>query len=500
MWRVCTAKAQAHLFRTFAAEAGFKPADRDFPRWIAWAALALTALPIMNCLQRGQVDVLKLYLLLLGIRLSITGPTWRAWAAGGVAMAAAMVLKVTPALPVAFVLFVLACRLLFARSTVGDRHRAKCTFGGVAAGGMLFVLLVPAMLVGWQANLGYLDRFYHDKLTKANDHFESDKTGNTRSYRNQSFSNAVIRLGDFFGYEFLGGPDDRLIDREWRNAPPMVMDDPGVGNVLLVARAAAVALLLLAGFLAVKRGDALGQAAAIGLACTGHSSYRPSAAGTTTPSCYRAALLLPLWLLSQNMKRSRLVDGMGAGRAGDGSLSGPAHHGSTGPVGNRHGHLVRNGIDDDRRRRSPRDACRQACASPQGQTPTAPRRIRASGSLTDGLGLPDVGHCLRSGRHHLHEAVERAHQAAHFALDVRPLRTQPDPAHARFTRIPVGVAYAVWSGLGTALIAVIAHFRLRRVALPDQGCLPGADHLGRGRPQHVRRRPLEFASTVRHVH
>ena len=91
-------------------------------------------------------------------------------------------------------------------------------------------VFVPAMIVGWQANFGYLERFYSDKLTKANDHFESDKTGNTRSVRNQSFSNAVIRLGDFIGYEFLGGPDDRLIDREWREAPAMVMDDPGVGQ------------------------------------------------------------------------------------------------------------------------------------------------------------------------------------------------------------------------------------------------------------------------------
>lgn len=292
----------ASLFKTFASMAGYQPATRGFPRWIVWAALALTALPIMNCLQRGQVDVLKLYLLLLGIRLSITGATWRAWAAGGVAMAGAIVLKVTPALPVAFVLFILAARVVFARvGAPTDRKRAGATFGGLAIGGLLFGLFIPAMLVGWQANLNYLDRFYHDKLTKANDHFESDKTGNTRSYRNQSFSNAVIRLGDFIGYEFLGGADDRLIDREWRDAPPMVMDDPGVGHVLLVARAAAVALLLLAGFLAVKRGDQLGQAAAIGLACAGSLVVSPISRGYYHTELLPGLLLLPLWLLSRNM-------------------------------------------------------------------------------------------------------------------------------------------------------------------------------------------------------
>ncbi|HEY4308310.1 MAG TPA: glycosyltransferase family 87 protein [Pirellulales bacterium] len=296
----------AALFKTFAPLAGYKSTDQDFPRWIAWAAIATAALPVLNCLQRGQVDVLKLYLLVLGIRLSITGATWRAWVAGGVALVAAVVLKVTPALPVAFVLFILAARVVLAKHATGagDRLRAGAVYGGAALGTLLMVLVIPAMLVGWNANLGYLNRFYHDKLTKANDHFESDKTGNTRSYRNQSFSNAVIRLGDFIGYEFLGGADDRLIDREWRDAPSMVMDHPGVGHVLLVARAAAVALLLMAGILAVYRGDLLGQAATIALACTAALVVSPISRGFYHTELAPGVLLLPLWLLSRDMKRA----------------------------------------------------------------------------------------------------------------------------------------------------------------------------------------------------
>ena len=107
----------AHLFRTFAAEAGFKPTDRDFPRWIALGGPGSDRAADYELSAARPGRVLKLYLLLLGIRLSITGPTWRAWAAGGVAMAAAIILKVTPALPVAFVLFVLAAGCYSSRAT-----------------------------------------------------------------------------------------------------------------------------------------------------------------------------------------------------------------------------------------------------------------------------------------------------------------------------------------------------------------------------------------------
>ena len=231
-------RESARIFKHFAAMAGYAPAAADFPRWIGWAALATALLPVLNCLQRGQVDVLKLYLVVLGFRLSITGTAWRAWFCGGFAMAAGIVLKVTPLLPAGFVLAILAARLVLRRPDDGYAAQRCATITSDwarRAAPSRLLLLVPGLIVGWQANLGYLERFYHDKLTKANDHFDSDKTGNTRSLRNQSFSNAVIRLGDFIGYEFLGGPDDRLIDREWRDAPTMVMDDPGVGSVLLVA-------------------------------------------------------------------------------------------------------------------------------------------------------------------------------------------------------------------------------------------------------------------------
>ena len=77
-----------------------------------------------------------------------------------------------------------------------------------------------------------------------------------------------------------------------------------MGHVLLVARAAAVALLLLAGFLAVRRGDLLGQAATIGLACTAALVVSPISRGYYHTELVPGVLLLPLWLLSRNMPRA----------------------------------------------------------------------------------------------------------------------------------------------------------------------------------------------------
>ena len=73
--------------------------------WLAVAAVAAALIPTLNCLQRGQVSILKLYFLLLGLRLIIGGRTYRAWLAGGVALAMPIVLKIVPLVQVGFLLF-----------------------------------------------------------------------------------------------------------------------------------------------------------------------------------------------------------------------------------------------------------------------------------------------------------------------------------------------------------------------------------------------------------
>jgi Glycosyltransferase family 87 len=51
---------------------GADGASRMLP-WICAATIATALLPAFNCLQRGQVEVFKLYLLVLGFRIALTG-------------------------------------------------------------------------------------------------------------------------------------------------------------------------------------------------------------------------------------------------------------------------------------------------------------------------------------------------------------------------------------------------------------------------------------------
>ena len=54
---------------------------RRLPEWLPWAAAIAALLPTLNCLQRGQVGILQLYLLVVGFRLLLTGGRWTACAA-----------------------------------------------------------------------------------------------------------------------------------------------------------------------------------------------------------------------------------------------------------------------------------------------------------------------------------------------------------------------------------------------------------------------------------
>jgi hypothetical protein len=259
-------------------------------------------------LQRGQVDVLKLYLLLLGFRLTMTGRAWRAWFLGGIVLAAAIVLKVTPLLPVGFLIMQLVARLLMhRRQDRSNLGRATAVSAGVACGLLALLFFVPAAIIGWQVNLQHLERFQQLKLAKVNDYRHADLSGNTRTLRNQSLSNAVIRLGNFLDHEFLGGDDDRLIDRGGKNSSPMIMDAPRVERILLVARISLIALLLGVGLMTVARGDALAQAAAFGLACTAALILSPISRGHYFAELVPAALLVPLWLLRHGMPRTASV-------------------------------------------------------------------------------------------------------------------------------------------------------------------------------------------------
>jgi hypothetical protein len=320
--------------------------------WLAIAAIAAATLPSLNCLQRGQVGIVKMYLLLLGLRVILGGRSYRAWLTGGIILALPVALKILPALPVGFLLFFemaewawsyvrrqkprradipvcpvcettytpVPCGMRFASSTVG------VTFGLV-----LFILLIPAALLGWNANLHHLDTWGRFMLTKADNGGMDPRSGNSHSVRNQSLQNGTYRLGNFIYHVFAAGPDDRLVERF--DAPAMPMDSPLADRSLFLARGL-IALALLALGVRLARGselnhpvgrisksvpkdwtdseirptgNRLNMATAFALSCVTMLSVSPVGRAHYFMLLAPAILFVPLWLDLHNRRRSGII-------------------------------------------------------------------------------------------------------------------------------------------------------------------------------------------------
>jgi hypothetical protein len=316
-----------HLLRIVCVDDAAAAASyaRWFP-WLAVAAIIAALLPTLNCLQRGQVGMVKLYLLLLGFRLVLGGRTYRSWISGGVVLALPVVLKIIPLLPVAFVLFLqLAAWVRSGRTRVGAAcqhfegrqeclpHRGEqsgpggrfaASSLGVAVGLALFFLLIPAALIGWKANLQHLDTWARFMLVKADDGGVDPRSGNSRAARNQSLHNAAYRLGNFASYVLTGDPDDRLVEN--LHAPRMAMDSPLAERSLLAARLALLLALLVTG-IRLGSGNKLDAAVGFGLACVAMLVVSPVARGHYFMLLAPAVLFLPLWLDRCGQRRAALV-------------------------------------------------------------------------------------------------------------------------------------------------------------------------------------------------
>jgi hypothetical protein len=279
-------------------------------RWVPWlVVLAFLAalLPTLNCLQRGQVGVVKFYLLLLGFRLVLSGRGHRSWIAGGIVLSFPIVLKIIPLLPVGFVLFVQFVAWMHGRATrssaaaaMGKRLAASTI--GVAIGLLLFFLVIPAILVGWNANLRHLDTWAHFMLTKADDGGMDPRSGNSHSGRNESLQNATYRFGNFTSHVLGGACDDRLVERF--DAPTMAMDAPWVGHVLWAARFALLLALLVTGIhLGCGAGGRLDHAVGFALGCATMLVVSPVARGHYFMLLSPGVLFLPLWLERRHMRQ-----------------------------------------------------------------------------------------------------------------------------------------------------------------------------------------------------
>ena len=271
-----------------------------FP-WLALITVAAVALPTLNCLQRGQVSILALYLLLLGLRLVLGGRNDWARVTGGILLALPVAVKIVPLLPVATSC---SCNWWATSGTGGNatRRGGKRPPTGRLDRGRSFrtraVLFSPA---------GRLDRL--ERQSAAPQHVEPARPREMRprarprhshrvdahSVRNQCLGNALYRLGNFGDCLAAGTPDAPLADE--KIAPPRLMDSPSVEPCLLFVRIALLLTLLLVAIrLGTQTNTALSQVAGFGLACTALLVVSPVAQNHYFVLLAPAVLLVPLWL------------------------------------------------------------------------------------------------------------------------------------------------------------------------------------------------------------
>ena len=272
--------------------------------WLPWIAAFTVALPVLNCLQRGQVGIAKAYLLLLGLRIFLNSKSWRDAILSGVVLALPIVLKVTPILPVGVLLFGLFVRTV--ASPDGERNVSRMvgTMSGLAIGLLLFVIAIPGALVGWEANQRHLTTWYREVATRANDHASADRTGGTRTVRNQSLSNALYRCGNWLMYELNAGPDDRLADDSQHYVRgSLVMDSPIADRVIVGLRWGLIVLTLISMGVVARQRDELGLATAFGLAVAATLIVAPIGRGHYYMLLMPAIFLAPLGFESRGCRR-----------------------------------------------------------------------------------------------------------------------------------------------------------------------------------------------------
>jgi hypothetical protein len=278
-------------------KSGFGQGSSRLIFWLGVAALLTVTLPIFNCLQRGQVEILKLFLLLLAFRVYFWGRAPRAWFVSGVLFAMAGILKLTPLLPV-------VCLVLYdgvlAVTRRADRlawQRPASLSAGVGTGLVVFALLIPAGILGWNANLRHLQTWFSLVVTKVVDVRTSDFGEDVRSVRNQSLDNAAYRLGNWIDYEFAGGPDDSVIDRPHAAKLRLPMDVWPAGDLIVLGRVVTLVLLLLFVIRSARYDQLLGRATVFGLACVTTLVVCPVARATYFALMLPAVVFGSMWLV-----------------------------------------------------------------------------------------------------------------------------------------------------------------------------------------------------------
>jgi hypothetical protein len=253
------------------------------------AALA-SFLPLLDCMQAGQLGIGILYLLMLGSRQVLEARSSPKWFLGGVILALPATVKLVPALPVVFLLCQLWARVLFPEGGRRALRKGTASTAGVATGTFLFLLAIPASLIGWDKNIHYL-KDWHGRVV-ANEHVGPRSNFNIHSFRNQSFANAVYLWSETTRQWSEAGRETKAP----RGRPERIVHPGvrvGIGFVLT--------LLLAVTVLVGRRNNPLDQATAYGLACCATLVVSPLSWGHYYMAQVPALICAPIWFSSRGL-------------------------------------------------------------------------------------------------------------------------------------------------------------------------------------------------------
>jgi hypothetical protein len=205
-----------------------------------------------------------------------------------------VVVKVIPALAVAWLVFRFWTHALCRGSTNGAFSRATTLTLGVAFGGFLFFFAIPGAAVGWTKNLQLLQEWRLKVASNSN--IGRDAMFQIDSTSNQSLTNAVHLFSDTWSGVARDASTDLhrfAIDRE--------IADRHQSNraARLVADAGRMSVLILLAALTIKHrreAHALQDAAMFGLSALAIVLISPLAWGHYFVFILPAALFVPLWM------------------------------------------------------------------------------------------------------------------------------------------------------------------------------------------------------------
>jgi hypothetical protein len=195
-----------------------------------------------------------------------------------------------------------ALRPEIAAQSPGERLVGSAT--GLIVGCLVFFLLLPAALIGWNDNLRHLHTWYVRVASRVNDVRDDDFGGDVASFRNQSLHNAVFRCGNWIAHQFFDGPDD--LHMNVRRAA-MPMDAAIVSHALTATRIAALVALGGVIVLAGRSTQPLLAGVAFGLAGVATLIVSPVSRGHYFVFWLPAVMFVPLWFRQMGHPRRALA-------------------------------------------------------------------------------------------------------------------------------------------------------------------------------------------------